>query len=106
MWGRTDFIHPSRRRFKTKLGLTGTTLTQEISGIQTYQVAILGASMAEYASAVREMEGGKFREELSASGSEMINFGISCFKVEISGKRKLMAGVTDDGSYLFTSANK
>lgn len=102
MWAKVAFKHPSIRRFRTAISLTGASLRQELNGRQQKTLTGMGCSAEEYTAIVREMEGGEFVDDIQASASEQVHLGISCFAVECSGSRKLAPGVTDDAEYSYT----
>jgi len=102
MWAKIVFTHPSIRRFRTVVSLSGNVLQQELTGTQTRTVSGMGCTMREYNTLVREAEDTEFVEGLQFSASEMVHPGIECLQVDGSGTRKLPVGETDDGSYVYT----
>lgn len=105
MWAKIIHIHPSQRRFKQTLTLTGELTTQELSGVQVRDVIALGCTHAEYATVIRESEATAFQEGLQHQCQDQIHPGIELFSVSGSGSKKLKSGITDTGSFQYQKMN-
>lgn len=113
MWDKVVWVHPVKRRFVVRTGLTGQTLTQELTGSQQRSVLAQGATHEEYAGLVQEHEGTEFVAEYDFSAEPTFRHGFNSFTVSVGGKRFVPAvregvggGENDSaGSYTYTPAS-
>lgn len=113
MWDKVIWIHPVKRRFVIRTGLTGQTLKQELTGSQRRTVLAQGATHEEYAGLVQEHEATEFIAEYDFSAEPTFRHGFDSFTVNINGRRLVPAassgvgGGEDDsaGSYTYTPAS-
>ncbi len=103
MWEKVVWIHPVKKRFNTRTGLTGKILQQELTGSQTRAVVARGATHAEYAELVREHEGTPFVAEYDFGASPSFRHGYEAFDVNVSGKRLVPAATGASGGASSTS---
>lgn len=112
MWEKVIWTHPVKRRFVTRIGLTGRVLRQEISGTQTRAVVARGATQTEYASLVTEQAESAYVDGLDFSAEPTFRHGYERFSVNVSGSRLVPAENTgirgsvlgsdpEDGSYVY-----
>lgn len=102
MWDKVVWVHPVKRRFVVRTGLTGQELIQELTGSQLRAVEARGTNQEEYANLVHEHEGTRFIAEYDFSANPTFRHGFESFSVSISGKRLVPAGQggeENDGSY-------
>lgn len=107
MWEKVTWVHPLKRKFVTRVGLTGQILRQEISGTQTREVIARGATQNEYAALVEEQSVSDFVDGLDFSAAPTFRHGYERFDVSLSGTKLIPAESTDgrDGSYTYDPAN-
>lgn len=115
MWDKVVWIHPAKRRFRVRTGLTGQTLQQELTGSQTQLILARGATHAEYAALVKNQALSEFIAERDFSADVTFRHGYESFNVNLTGTKLVpvdQQGTSNpelasekDGSYEYSPAS-